>query len=72
MTTRCSRWSTCIYVYTFQVTGTSISNGTLDLIYDSYPVSLGSVKLSEDGTTVYFTLGLAGAKWLGTDHGHQR
>lgn len=45
-----------IYVFTFQVTGTSISNGTLNLIYDSHPVHLGSVALSEDGTTVYFTL----------------
>ena len=46
-----------IYVFTFQMTGTSISNGTLDLIYDSYPVPLGSMNLSQDGTTVYFTLG---------------
>jgi hypothetical protein len=46
-----------IYVFTFQVTGTSISSGTLDLIYDSYPVPLYSVNLSPDGTTVYFALG---------------
>jgi hypothetical protein len=46
-----------IYVFTFQVTGTSVSNGTLDLIHDSYPVPLYSVNLSPDGTTVYFTLG---------------
>ena len=45
-----------IYVFTFQVTGTSISNGTLDLIYDSYPVPLVSMNLSQDGTTVYFSL----------------
>jgi hypothetical protein len=45
-----------IYVFTFQVTGTSISGGTLELIHDSYPVHTGSVNLSKDGTTVYFAL----------------
>jgi hypothetical protein len=48
-----------IYVFTFQVTGTSISNGTLDLIYDSNPLPIGAPKLSQDGTIVYFTLGPA-------------
>ena len=57
-----------IYVFTFQVTGTSISNGILQLIYDSYPMPLGSMDLSEDGTTVYFTGSVTGF-W---DHGHRR
>ena len=45
-----------IYVFTFKVTGTSISNGTLELVYDSYPLDIWGMDLSRDGTTVYFNL----------------
>jgi len=48
-----------IYVFTFQVTGTSISNGTLQLIYDSYPEDIWGMDLSKDGTTVNFSLSSA-------------
>jgi hypothetical protein len=48
-----------IYVFTFQVTGTSISNGTLELIYDSYPGNIWGMDLSQDGTKVIFSLGSA-------------
>lgn len=45
-----------IHVFTFQVTGTSITSGTLQLIYDSYPNGIFAMNLSQDGTTAYFNL----------------